>query len=312
MISVVIPVFNRPEKLERAVLSVLGQHELASDELEIIVVDDTSHVPVALEHVDPRIRILRHERNGGPSAARNTGIRASRGDLIALLDSDDVWLPNKLSRQVTALRNIEQNQDSGALIGLVCDFACPDRFSGRLEARSPAPTSDVATLASGCWYCPGSTLLARAEVFAQVGPYDERLRRLEDLDWAIRFGRLGGRLAVASMTGAVVAPSNTTNFAAVAAASSLILEKFGADGRQPLDARSMRNLQAYLALERCAAALGDGQHATAMSEYMASLWYKPRLGKQVCDFGDRKPETSPDVLAAYAVISAADSKPRRF
>lgn len=72
----------------------------------MLVVDDCSDDDVAAavgEFGDPRVRVIRHATNRGPAAARNTGIKAARGSLIALLDSDDAWMPRKLERQVDAL-----------------------------------------------------------------------------------------------------------------------------------------------------------------------------------------------------------------
>lgn len=102
MISIVIPTFNRRSFLESAVSSVLNQ---TFQDWELIVVDDgsidgTRHLTASW--ADSRIRTL-HCSHRGVSAARNTGIRQARGPWIALLDSDDKWLPLKLQRQIEAL-----------------------------------------------------------------------------------------------------------------------------------------------------------------------------------------------------------------
>src|SRR4051794_37728124 len=98
-LSVVIPAKDRIEELERALDSVIAQTER---DFEIIVVDDGSEA--ALEprigdaHRDPRLRFLR-QPNAGPAVARNNGVAAARGELVAFLDSDDTWEPQKLERQ---------------------------------------------------------------------------------------------------------------------------------------------------------------------------------------------------------------------
>ncbi|MCZ6883665.1 MAG: glycosyltransferase [Gammaproteobacteria bacterium] len=94
-ISVVIPSFNRIQTLVRAIESVLNQHSVVD---EIIIVDDGSEDDtVALVSQDyPNIKLIR-QTNQGVSAARNTGIRQARFEWIALLDSDDSWLPEKIS-----------------------------------------------------------------------------------------------------------------------------------------------------------------------------------------------------------------------
>src|SRR5262249_1271847 len=99
-VGVVIPVHNRPAAVRRAIDSVLAQ---TRQDFELIVVDDGSDSAVAeAVHAidDARVVFIRHAVNRGASAARNTGVRASRAPLIAFLDSDDVWLPTKLERQL--------------------------------------------------------------------------------------------------------------------------------------------------------------------------------------------------------------------
>src|SRR5438105_15612224 len=98
-VSVVIPTFNRERKLIEALQSVVNQSFPAR---EIIVVDDASTdgtASINFHSLDPRIRYVRHNQNRGGAVARNTGVQCASGNWIAFLDSDDVWLPNKLQRQ---------------------------------------------------------------------------------------------------------------------------------------------------------------------------------------------------------------------
>jgi glycosyltransferase involved in cell wall biosynthesis len=109
LVSVVIPSYNRAHHLPECLKSVLDQSYPA---LEAIVVDDgsrdqTRELVAALRAADPRIQYL-YQDNAGVSAARNAGLRAARGDFIALLDSDDAWLPGKLELQLAALRALPQ------------------------------------------------------------------------------------------------------------------------------------------------------------------------------------------------------------
>src|SRR5215469_4492500 len=102
-ISVVIPVYNRQQDVQRALASALRQTLAPA---EIVVVDDGStdaSVAAVTALNESRIRLVRHDRNRGAAAARNTGIAAARGDWIALLDSDDEWDRDKLARQIAAL-----------------------------------------------------------------------------------------------------------------------------------------------------------------------------------------------------------------
>lgn len=104
LVSVVIPAFNRAGLIGRAIESVVQQ---TCSDIEIIVADDastdnTAAVVGAIQ--DPRVRYLRSERNAGASAARNMGIHAAKGEFVAFLDSDDVWMLNKLELQLDAVR----------------------------------------------------------------------------------------------------------------------------------------------------------------------------------------------------------------
>ena len=104
LFSVIVPTFNRPHLLPRAIRSILSQ---TLSEYEIIVVDDGGH-PGANEIItsfhDERIILVRHETNLGPGAARNTGIKAARGSLITFLDDDDEFFPGFLEKTNLAFR----------------------------------------------------------------------------------------------------------------------------------------------------------------------------------------------------------------
>src|SRR5688572_11203527 len=102
-VSIVIPVFNRARSVLPSLESVRGQ---SFEDFECIVVDDGSKDGDELRGVveglgDPRFRYVRRE-NGGASAARNTGIAEAKGEIIAFLDSDDRWLPEKLDQDIEA------------------------------------------------------------------------------------------------------------------------------------------------------------------------------------------------------------------
>jgi glycosyltransferase involved in cell wall biosynthesis len=99
-VSVIIPAYNRAETITTAIRSVQAQ---SIGDWELLVVDDASTdntVAVVESILDPRIRLLRQTTNGGPSVARQTGVDAASGEFVALLDSDDEWLPEKLAKQL--------------------------------------------------------------------------------------------------------------------------------------------------------------------------------------------------------------------
>jgi glycosyltransferase involved in cell wall biosynthesis len=98
-VSIIIPTFNREMYIEACINSILLQ---THQNFELIVVDDGSidnTFEILSNHADDRLKVVKRD-NGGPSAARNTGIKTARYELIAFLDSDDLWHPERLSRQI--------------------------------------------------------------------------------------------------------------------------------------------------------------------------------------------------------------------
>ena len=177
-VSVVLPFLNRAATLERCVRSVLAQ---TFADLELIAVDDGSSdgsAEAIAKLGDSRVRLLRHERNAGPSAARNTAIRAATGELMALIDSDDEWLPEKLERQIALL-----DTSGCGLCG--CEYFVIDE-TGERRQRLPEPLSWREELHLRCELGNGSTLLIRRRCVEDVGLLDESLRLYEDWDWVLR------------------------------------------------------------------------------------------------------------------------------
>src|SRR5690242_16188801 len=102
-VTVVIPTHNRPALMRRALSSVLAQDYAGG--IEVIVVFDRSEPEYSLERdaTSRRVRVLSNSRTPGLAGSRNTGILAATSDYVAFLDDDDVWLPSKLARQMSAL-----------------------------------------------------------------------------------------------------------------------------------------------------------------------------------------------------------------
>ena len=214
-VSVILPVYNRAATLARCVESVRAQ---TFADWELIAVDDASSDDsvVALERfADPRIRILRHERNGGPSAARNTALRAARGEFVALIDSDDEWLPRKLEVQLGLLEN------GGDLCG--CEYwLCEGEKETRVTL--PEPPSWREWLHLQCRLGNGTTLVVRRDVVGEVGLLDEELRTYEDWDWVLRM-TLRHRLQIAREPLARVHVSPLRSARAFAAGAERFLAK---------------------------------------------------------------------------------------
>jgi O-antigen biosynthesis protein len=180
-VSVVIPVFNRPEAVRRAIDSVLAQ---TCQDFEIIVVDDasTDSTPTVLAaFADPRIRLIRHERNRGGSASRNTGILASSAPYVGFLDSDDEWLPNKLERQLAVF---EAAPDDVGLVYAGAERVWEDGVVSRdVPRRDPDLTR---TLLLDNVIGETSVGMVRRSVLDQTGGFDETLPSAQDLDLWLR------------------------------------------------------------------------------------------------------------------------------
>jgi len=175
MISIILPVFNRAATLPRCLASVRAQ---TFTDWEVVAVDDAStddSMRVVEGFGDPRIRVLSHEHNRGPGAARNTALAAARGEYFALLDSDDEWLPGKLAAQLEQLHSCD-------LCG--CEYwLVEDGIERRM--RLPEPSSWAEVLHTHCELGNGTTLLLPRRVAEAAGPFDERMRVYEDWDWVL-------------------------------------------------------------------------------------------------------------------------------
>jgi GT2 family glycosyltransferase len=147
---------------------------------------------------------------------------------------------------------------------------------GRVRERRPRPSRDVADFASGCWFCPGSTaLFQRRAVLETVGPFDEALARLEDLDWFLRLGLAGGGLGVSPVIAAEIARGTKAPPAVLAHAARHLAAKY-ASGPLALSRDNQRRLRAYLALETAASARDAGNPLSAARALVQSWLAAPR------------------------------------
>ena len=183
LVSTVIPTFNRKSDVVVAVRTALAQ---THHDQEIIVVDDGSsdgtRETLIGEH-GQRLTILRTERLG-VSGARNHGMAAARGDYIALLDSDDEWLPGKLAAQV---RFLEDRPDFGMVVTDVVQMDNQRQAHGVLRRRDAIPEDgDVLTYVIRQPALAPSSALFRRAVLEDVGPFDTGLPTAEDIDFHLR------------------------------------------------------------------------------------------------------------------------------
>lgn len=241
LVSVVIPAHNRAGTIVRAIGSVLMQDY---DPLEVIVIDDgsTDGTRAAAETIaDPRLRVV-SQANAGVSAARNRGIAEARGALVAILDSDDEWLPGKLAAQVALFRR------AGPRLGLV--YGGVERVAED-GSRSVQPARHrgwiyrdllARNVVPGC----GSTPMFRRTALEMVGGYDPALPANEDYDLVLRVARFFAADCTAAPLAryhdaddgagggtAGAAPLRVSrNASANRAARRILFERYGADMRR--------------------------------------------------------------------------------
>jgi glycosyltransferase involved in cell wall biosynthesis len=182
LVSIIITAWNRAGTVEHAINSALGQ---TFQDFEIVLVDDASTdniAEVVAAKTWPKLTFVRNKVNRGIAGAKNAGIEAARGRYIAFLDSDDTWQPRKLEVQLAALQ-----QRNGAVPLSFTAFYI-ERVSGLRVARVPKRYGSwLESSLLGEMFALGSTLLADRVVFDKVGPLDEKIRRMEDRDWILRY-----------------------------------------------------------------------------------------------------------------------------
>jgi glycosyltransferase involved in cell wall biosynthesis len=140
--------------------------------------DETCRV---VESYAPAVELIT-QNNAGAAAARNRGIQAAQGDFIGLVDSDDLWHPEKLERQLTRLKRLP---DVEICVTLFRNFESPTAYSRPWSDPNPGLRGERR---------PGyaiPTLLARSRVFDRVGPFDADRRVGENVEWWLRIARLG-------------------------------------------------------------------------------------------------------------------------
>lgn len=183
-VSIVIPTYNRADFLPKAIQSVLNQ---TYRNWEIIIIDDGSTdntEGIVKSYKEARIRYILHKSNLGLSAARNTGIKNSRGEYIAFLDSDDEWFPEKISCQM----NIFQKKDSKC--GVICTAGY--RIKGnQIMSKKSVPINldsfyEKFLFENITWT---SNVLVKKECFKKAGLFDENLESCEDWDMWIRIAK---------------------------------------------------------------------------------------------------------------------------
>jgi glycosyltransferase involved in cell wall biosynthesis len=172
-VSVVIPVYNGARYLAEAIESALGQTVRPA---EVIVIDDGSEdeTPQVAARFERSIRYIR-QTNAGLASARNAGVELASSEHLAFLDSDDIWLPQKLDLQLAALGECKR---AAMIYAQIVQFASPDLSPDEVAALKfdPAPLPGISA----------SMLLIRMRDFQKAGLFDRRLRVGEFIEWYSR------------------------------------------------------------------------------------------------------------------------------
>lgn len=176
-VSVLIDTYNQEAFIEEAIASVL-QQDFPASETEIVVVDDgsTDRTAEIVGKFAPRVRLLR-KRNGGQASAFNTGIPETRGEVVAFLDGDDWWVPNKLS----AVARVFADEPA---VGLVGHGTTQVYLDGRRQAELPREVTrfrltsiqEAKVFRMRRGFLGTSRMAYRRDVLTQIGPVPEALR----------------------------------------------------------------------------------------------------------------------------------------
>ncbi len=178
LISTIIPVFNGARYISRAIESILEQ---GHPKIEIVVVDDgsTDNTAAVVKQFGAPVCYF-YQENAGIAATMNHGVRRTKGDLFSFLDSDDYWLPGKISKQLEVLR---QHPEIDMVFGHVKQFYSPE-LSKEYRDKYACPESPSPGHNSG-------SMLIRKASFFNVGFFDEKFATGSFNDWYMRAGAAG-------------------------------------------------------------------------------------------------------------------------
>ena len=191
LVSVVIPTFNRAVLLRETLESVLGQ---THPDIEVIVADDgsTDNTGAVVAEYGGRVRYIQQRHRGHDGAARNLGLRACSGDFVAFVDSDDLWHPTKIDKQLVLFHRQPE------LAMVYSDGRCFDSTTGRTlyylsQIRAPHSGMVAESLIFGN-YIPTSSTVLRRSALESVGTFSEE-SVMRHSDWEMWL-RIAARFSV--------------------------------------------------------------------------------------------------------------------
>lgn len=278
-VSIIIPSYNHARYIGDAIQSVLKQKYR---DFEIIVVDDgsTDRTRQVVEQFGDAVRYIWQE-NRGLSAARNTGIRAARGELIGLLDADDIYLDQYLSTLVPVLQS---NPDASAVY---CGFQFVDekkQLLPQVGKRVVPPEQFYSSLIEGNFII-AQCMLVRRSTYEQVGQFDENLRACEDWDMWLRIAREHQVLGVPQvLTWYRLLPGSMSSDPQHMERNRLAVawSHFGPESGDPaLWPALRRRMYSKIYLESVLAYLQRGDSSSARQPFNKALNYDPNLADQM-------------------------------
>lgn len=194
-VSVVLPFYNREETLESSMRSVLDQ---TYEDLELNLIDDCStdhslEIALGLQQTDSRVKVSSTSSRLGAAGARNLGISVAKGRFLAFQDSDDLWRPNKLERQLQYLEEVKASGFSPVIVGcgwqLSGEDSDPTKFSGQMKC------SRMSVLA-GCVRGIGTPMLLLDRQNAIPSKFDTDFPSLEERDFVLSSIGSSGSISV--------------------------------------------------------------------------------------------------------------------
>ncbi len=280
IVSVVIPTYNYAEFLPKAIESVLGQ-----DDIQVIIVDDgsTDNTKEIVRTFGPGIEYIQ-QTSQGPSAARNRGIAASKGEFVAFLDADDYWLPGKLDQQVDLLNS--RPDIAGCHTAFVVSVQSKNKKQrvGCYWNQSGYHPSFRELLRDNCVNM--STMVIRREVFSRIGVFDETLRTSEDWNFWLRVVLGGCRLYYLREPLVATRHHQTNSHVRIRPetqrrSAEAMLRSLWASNRDIIPEVFLRNLSSLLHYHDARISFERGENAGFWSHFGASVLLSPRLGAEL-------------------------------
>ena len=282
-ISVVIPTYNRADILPRTIDSVLKQ---TYQNLELIIVDDgsTDGTDALVESIDDdRIRFIPLGENQGGGYARNQGIQAALGKYVALLDSDDEWLPEKLALQISLL---ESTTDSKA-VAAYCTYYERHELTKRDVFIGSTHQGDIFDRLLAGWCPPSSAVLVQRTALLDIDGFDESLPSFQDFDLWLRLSQAGYRFVAVDQPMLIKHVHSglqvSTNPTAKLRGFELFEQRWGKTIQRRLSMQTYQRWAAqhlaYVQLSQFRLALTKGEFMAAWSFFIGMAQYLPHSRK---------------------------------